>query len=169
MTYYLLAKNNILCINLVLKTELQLLLGRVWSRYSKKILSSELKFYMGHWWKWIIKVSKEINNSNLNYNVVDVLILIKQKTVNDIISKNKIDILINNAGITGPTMNFGIRYKVEFYNNINLRDFYCSKTIVLIWLKIIMDNCKYSFAGKDGMLMLVHIVQLKRVWVLPNH
>ena len=53
---------------------------------------------------------KKINNSNLNYNVVDVSNFDQvQKTVNEITSNNKIDILVNNAGITGPiTLNFGI-------------------------------------------------------------
>ena len=46
----------------------------------------------------------EVNNPNLRYNVVDVSNFSQiENTVSEITSKNKIDILINNAGITGPT------------------------------------------------------------------
>ena len=46
----------------------------------------------------------EVNNPNLSYNVVDVSNFSQiENTVSEITSKNKIDILINNAGITGPT------------------------------------------------------------------
>ena len=50
------------------------------------------------------KTFEKVNNPNLNYNVIDVLDHIKiEETVKKIINKSNIDILINNAGITGPT------------------------------------------------------------------
>ena len=54
----------------------------------------------------------EVNDSNLSYNVIDVSNYSQiEKTVSEITSKGKIDILINNAGITGPTAaTMGIRY-----------------------------------------------------------
>ena len=72
---------------------------------AKKFLSSGSKVFI---WdideKELLKANKEVNNSNLNYNVVDVSNFDQvQKTVSYITSNNKIDILINNAGITGPT------------------------------------------------------------------
>ena len=46
----------------------------------------------------------EVNNSKLQYNVIDVSNYSQiEKTVLEITSKGNIDILINNAGITGPT------------------------------------------------------------------
>ena len=54
--------------------------------------------------KEIKKASKFINDQNLSYHVVDVS---DSKSVDDVVnkitSKTKIDILINNAGITGST------------------------------------------------------------------
>ncbi len=56
-----------------------------------------------------------------------------QKTIADIISNNKIDILINNAGITGPTAELW-NYNIKDWNSIidiNLHGtFYCCKLIV---------------------------------------
>jgi NAD(P)-dependent dehydrogenase (short-subunit alcohol dehydrogenase family) len=50
------------------------------------------------------KVVNEINNPNLTYNKVDVSNYKNvETTVNEITLKHNIDILINNAGITGPT------------------------------------------------------------------
>ena len=55
------------------------------------------------------------------------------KAVSDITLKNKIDILINNAGITGPTAELW-NYNIKDWNsiiNINLHGtFYCCKSIV---------------------------------------
>ena len=46
----------------------------------------------------------EVKNSNLFYSVVDISNYQDvEKNVTDITSKTNIDILINNAGITGPT------------------------------------------------------------------
>ena len=52
----------------------------------------------------IEKSSKELNNPNLSSNIVDVSnFKVVEKCVNEITKNSNIDILINNAGITGPT------------------------------------------------------------------
>ena len=76
----------------------------------------------------------EVNNSNLSYNVVDVSNYKQiEKTVSDITAKSNIDILINNAGITGPTAPLW-EYDVEMWNKIvqiNLvGTFNCCRAIV---------------------------------------
>ena len=51
------------------------------------------------------QVVKTINNKNLSANIVDISNFQEVETaVTQIIKNDKIDILINNAGITGPTM-----------------------------------------------------------------
>ena len=86
---------------------------------AKKFLSSGCKVFI---WdideKELIKATKEINNSNLNYNVVDIANFDQvQKAVSEITLKNKIDILINNAGITGPTAELW-NYNIKDWNSI---------------------------------------------------
>ena len=76
----------------------------------------------------------EVNNPNLSYNVIDVSNYLQiEKTVSEITLKNKIDILINNAGITGPTAPLW-EYDVEMWNKIvqiNLvGTFNCCRAIV---------------------------------------
>ena len=52
--------------------------------------------------KELLKVIKELNDPNLSYNVVDVSNFKNVKeTVDEITKSSNIDILINNAGITG--------------------------------------------------------------------
>ena len=124
---------------------------------AKKFLSSGSKVFI---WdideKELLKTTREINNSNLNYNVVDVSNFDQvQKAVNDIILKNKIDILINNAGITGPTAELW-NYDIKDWNsiiNINLHGtFYCCKSIVPHMMKNNYGRIVNiaSVAGKDG-------------------
>ena len=58
---------------------------------------------MGQWRRWINRSSQKRKNKNLEYDVVDIT---KFDLVEKTIKKSnisKIDILINNAGITGPT------------------------------------------------------------------
>ena len=98
----------------------------------------------------------EVNNSNLSYNVIDVSNYSQiEKTVSDITSQNKIDILINNAGITGPTAPLW-EYDIEMWNKIvqiNLvGTFNCCRAIVP---NMIENNYGRivnvaSVAGKDG-------------------
>ena len=124
---------------------------------AKKFLSSGSKVFI---WdideKELLKATKEVNNSNLNYNVVDVSNFDQvQKAVSDITLKNKIDILINNAGITGPTAELW-NYNVKDWNsiiNINLHGtFYCCKSIVPHMMKYNYGRIVNiaSVAGKDG-------------------
>ena len=99
---------------------------------------------------------KEINNSKLSYNVVDVSNFEKvNDTVNEIVKSSKIDILINNAGITGPTAELW-NYSVKDWNNvveINLNGtFNCCKCIVPNMIKNNYGRIVNisSVAGKDG-------------------
>ena len=77
---------------------------------------------------------KKINNSKLSYNVVDVSNFEKiNQTVLEINKKTNIDILINNAGITGPTAELW-NYSINDWNKvieINLNGtFNCCRAIV---------------------------------------
>ena len=68
--------------------------------------------------KLLEKVLKDINNTNLSSNIVDVSIYKDvEDSVNKILKKTNIDILINNAGITGPTSSLW-EYDVEMWNKI---------------------------------------------------
>ena len=124
---------------------------------AKKFLSFGSKVFI---WdideKELVKVCKEINNTNLNYNVVDVSKFDQvEKTVIEIISKNKIDILVNNAGITGSTNELW-NYNINEWNSvidINLQGtFYCCKAIVPIMIKNNYGRIVNiaSVSGKDG-------------------
>ena len=102
------------------------------------------------------KVVNEINNPNLTYNKVDVSNYKNVETiVNEITLKHNIDILINNAGITGPTASLW-DYDVEMWNKIveiNLMGtFNCCKTIVPNMIKNNYGRIVNvaSVAGKDG-------------------
>jgi NAD(P)-dependent dehydrogenase (short-subunit alcohol dehydrogenase family) len=106
--------------------------------------------------KQLEKASKEIDNSNLSFNIVDVSDFnIVNKTVVEIIKKSNIDILINNAGITGPTSSLW-DYNVEEWNKIiqiNLiGTFNCCKSIVPNMIKNNYGRIinVASVAGKDG-------------------
>ena len=106
--------------------------------------------------KELLKATKEINNPNLEYNVVDVsnpdLI---EKTVSSILLNNKIDILVNSAGITGPTAELW-NYNINDWNSIldiNLNGtFYCCKSIVPSMIKNNYGRIVNiaSVSGKDG-------------------
>ena len=99
---------------------------------------------------------KKINNSKLSYNVVDVSNFEKiNQTVLEINKKTNIDILINNAGITGPTAELW-NYSINDWSKvieINLNGtFNCCKAIVP---NMIENNYGRivniaSVAGKDG-------------------
>ena len=124
---------------------------------AKKFLQSGSKVFI---WdideKELSKAAKQINNPDLNYNVVDISNYDQiQKTVADIILNNKIDILINNAGITGPTAELW-NYDIKDWNSIidiNLHGtFYCCKLIVPHMIKNNYGRIVNiaSVAGKDG-------------------
>ena len=103
--------------------------------------------------KLIDEAIKELNNPKLSSNIVDVSSF---KDVEAAVSKiSKIDILINNAGITGPTMPLW-EYDVEMWNKIvkiNLSGtFNCCRAIIP---NMIANNYGRivnvaSVAGKDG-------------------
>jgi len=106
--------------------------------------------------KELIKVSKDINNKNLLYNVVDVSNFeIVNETVDEITKSSSIDILVNNAGITGSTSSLW-DYNVDEWNRIvqiNLMGtFNCCKCIVPNMIKNNYGRIVNvaSVAGKDG-------------------
>ena len=102
------------------------------------------------------KAVKEIDNKNLDFNVVDVSKFEQVKDAVDKISaNNKIDILVNSAGITGPTAELW-NYDNKAWDdiiNINLHGtFYCCKLIVPIMIKNNYGRIVNiaSVSGKDG-------------------
>ena len=106
--------------------------------------------------KLLEKVIKDINNTNLSSNIVDVSIYRDvEDSVNKILKKTNIDILINNAGITGPTSSLW-EYDVEMWNKIveiNLfGTFNCCRAIVPNMIKNNYGRIVNvaSVAGKDG-------------------
>ena len=102
------------------------------------------------------KAVKEINNPNLSYNVVDESNYKNVKeTVNQIEKSSNIDILINNAGITGSTSSLW-DYDVDEWSKIiqiNLMGtFNCCKCVVPNMIKNNYGRIVNvaSVAGKDG-------------------
>ena len=98
----------------------------------------------------------EVKNPNLFYSVVDISNYQDvEKNVVDITSKSNIDILINNAGITGPTGPLW-EYDVDMWNKIvqiNLMGtFNCCRAIVPNMIKNNYGRIVNvaSVAGKDG-------------------
>ena len=106
--------------------------------------------------KLLDKTKKDINNTNLSLDIVDVSIYKDvEKATSKILDNSKIDILINNAGITGPTTPLW-KYDIELWNKIveiNLfGTFNCCRAIVP---NMIENNYGRivnvaSVAGKDG-------------------
>ena len=99
---------------------------------------------------------KELNNTNLTSNVVDVSKFEEvENCTNEILKSSKIDILINNAGITGPTAPLW-EYDLEKWKkvvDINLMGtFNCCKAIVPNMIKNNYGRIVNvaSVAGKDG-------------------
>ena len=106
--------------------------------------------------KMIEKATKDLNNPNLSSNIVDVSNYKEvENCTNDITKNSNIDILINNAGITGPTASLW-EYDVEIWKkvvDINLMGtFNCCKTIVPNMIKNNYGRIVNvaSVAGKDG-------------------
>ena len=106
--------------------------------------------------KMIEKAIQELNNPNLSSGVVDVSNYREvEENVNHITKKSNIDILINNAGITGPTAPLW-KYDIDMWKkvvDINLMGtFNCCRAIVP---NMIQNNYGRivnvaSVAGKDG-------------------
>tara|TARA_B100001057_G_scaffold447868_1_gene487698 strand:- start:532 stop:1284 length:753 start_codon:yes stop_codon:yes gene_type:complete len=106
--------------------------------------------------KLIDEAIKNTNNPNLKSDIVDVSNYQEvEKAVSKILKESKIDILINNAGITGPTMPLW-EYDVEMWNKIvkiNLfGTFNCCRAIVPNMIKNDYGRIVNvaSVAGKDG-------------------
>ena len=106
--------------------------------------------------KLLKSAATEVNNENLSYNVVDVSNYSQiEQNINQITSKTNIDILINNAGITGPTAPLW-EYNVDEWNKIvqiNLMGtFNCCRAIVPNMIKNNYGRIVNvaSVAGKDG-------------------
>ena len=104
----------------------------------------------------LLKASKELNNSNLSSDAIDVSNFNQVKdAVDKIIKKSSIDILINNAGITGSTSSLW-DYDVDEWSKIvqiNLMGtFNCCKSIVPNMIKNDYGRIVNvaSVAGKDG-------------------
>ena len=124
---------------------------------AKRFLDSGARVYIWDIDEKLLKsVIDEIKNPNLEFNVVDVADYKNvEKNTSLIIEKTNIDILINNAGLTGPTGPLW-EYDVDTWNKIvqvNLMGtFNCCRAIVPNMIK-----CNYgrivnvaSVAGKDG-------------------
>ena len=106
--------------------------------------------------KMLEKAMGELNNPNLSSNIVDVSNFKEvENCVNNLTQKSNIDILINNAGITGPTATLW-EYDVESWIkvvNVNLMGtFNCCRTIVPNMIKNNYGRIVNvaSVAGKDG-------------------
>ena len=106
--------------------------------------------------KLLKSAASEVNNENLTYNVVDVSNYSQiEQHFNQITSKTNIDILINNAGLTGPTAPLW-EYNVDEWNKIvqiNLMGtFNCCRAIVPNMIKNNYGRIVNvaSVAGKDG-------------------
>ena len=104
----------------------------------------------------LVKATKEVDNPNFSFNVVDVSNFKNVKdTVDKIVKYSHIDILINNAGITGSTAPLW-DYDVDEWNKIvqiNLMGtFNCCKCVVPQMIKKNYGRIVNvaSVAGKDG-------------------
>ena len=106
--------------------------------------------------KMIKEAIKKLDNANLSSNIIDVSNYKEvESCINDITKKSNIDILINNAGITGPTSPLW-EYDVDMWKkvvDINLMGtFNCCKTVVPNMIKNNYGRIVNvaSVAGKDG-------------------
>ncbi len=106
--------------------------------------------------KMVEKAIEDIKSPNLTFNIVDILNYSKvEECVQEITKQKNIDILINNAGITGPTATLW-EYDIEMWKkvvDINLMGtFNCCRTIVPNMIKNNYGRIVNvaSVAGKDG-------------------
>ena len=106
--------------------------------------------------KMLKKAIKDLNSPKLSSNIVDISNYKEvENSINNITKKSNIDILINNAGITGPTAALW-EYDVEMWKkvvDINLMGtFNCCRTIVPNMIKNNYGRIVNvaSVAGKDG-------------------
>ena len=106
--------------------------------------------------KMVEKAIEDIKSPNLTFNIVDISNYSKvEECVQEITKQKNIDILINNAGITGPTATLW-EYDIEMWRkvvDINLMGtFNCCRTIVPNMIKNNYGRIVNvaSVAGKDG-------------------
>ena len=106
--------------------------------------------------KMVEKAIGDIKSPNLSFNIVDISNYSKvEECVQEITKQKNIDILINNAGITGPTATLW-EYDIEMWKkvvDINLMGtFNCCRTIVPNMIKNNYGRIVNvaSVAGKDG-------------------
>jgi len=106
--------------------------------------------------KAIESAIKEIDNPNLSSNTVDVSNYDEvEKNVKEITKNSNIDILINNAGITGPTATLW-EYDIEMWKKVVeinvMGTFNCCRSIVPNMIKNNYGRIVNvaSVAGKDG-------------------
>ena len=106
--------------------------------------------------KMVEKAIEDIKSPNLSFNIVDISNYSKvEECVQEITKQKNIDILINNAGITGPTATLW-EYDIEVWKkvvDINLMGtFNCCRTIVPNMIKNNYGRIVNvaSVAGKDG-------------------
>ena len=124
---------------------------------AKRFLESGAKVFIWDIDEKLLKSAvDEVKNPNLFYSVVDISNYQDvEKNVVEITSKSNIDILINNAGITGPTGPLW-EYDVDMWNKIvqiNLiGTFNCCRAIVPNMIKNNYGRIVNvaSVAGKDG-------------------
>ena len=124
---------------------------------AKRFLESGAKVFIWDIDEKLLKSAvDEVKNPNLFCSVVDISNYQDvEKNVGDITSKSNIDILINNAGITGPTGPLW-EYDVDMWNKIvqiNLMGtFNCCRAIVPNMIKNNYGRIVNvaSVAGKDG-------------------
>jgi 3-oxoacyl-[acyl-carrier protein] reductase len=124
---------------------------------AKRFLESGAKVFIWDIDEKLLKsAADKVKNPNLFYSVVDISNYQDvEKNVTDITSKTNIDILINNAGITGPTGPLW-EYDVDMWNKIvqiNLMGtFNCCRAIVPNMIKNNYGRIVNvaSVAGKDG-------------------
>ena len=106
--------------------------------------------------KMVEKAIEDIKSPNLSFNIVDISNYSEvEECVHEITKRKNIDILINNAGITGPTATLW-EYDIEMWKkvvDINLMGtFNCCRTIVPNMIKNNYGRIVNvaSVAGKDG-------------------
>ena len=106
--------------------------------------------------KMVEKAIEDIKSPNLSFYIVDISNYSKvEECVQEITKQKNIDILINNAGITGPTATLW-EYDIEMWKkvvDINLMGtFNCCRTIVPNMIKNNYGRIVNvaSVAGKDG-------------------
>ena len=106
--------------------------------------------------KMIEKASDQLNSVNLSSNIVDVSNYKEvEKSVSEITKNTNIDILINNAGITGPTATLW-EYDIDMWKKVVeislMGTFNCCRAIVPNMIKNNYGRIVNvaSVAGKDG-------------------